>query len=600
MKAKANLFRTLLVLPVVVVVALFGLSLRTAETQTTPAPTTTYYDVQDLEDSASPASSEAYDINNSGQVVGSYFLETVPGTGWGTSHAVLYEDGQLQDLGTLDGTIYSVAYGINDSGKVVGYTGTSAADGGYRAFLYSDEGPMQPLGILGGFNTSQANDINVSGQIVGASSSQDGSGGVTSRAVRYEEDGTLHDLGALTVDGNSWAYGINDSGQVVGYSDTDSGFGAFLYDESANPKMQPLGAVVGGSWSWAHDINNSGQVVGFSDNGIWHEETGIIEWHAFLYENGEMQDLGTLDGHDFSEAYGINEAGQVVGHSLPQSDGGSDRAFLYENDQMTDLNTLIPETSGWTLHYAYSINSDGQIAAVGSKDGERHALLLNPTNTMPTPPDAPSIPDLDNASDSGVSNTDNLTNDVTPTFIGTADEGSKVKIYVDGVVKGSGTALGGSYSVTTSALELGEHKHNITATVSNNAGESQQSKIIPITIDTVTPVVTAIDPTDGATSVSRSTNVTATFRYEEKIDTGTLTGNVKLEKVGAGKRGSVTYTPVSAKVSYDTATRKVTLDPDSTLESGASYRVTIATGVKDAAGNAVTEGKVWSFKAGSK
>ena len=52
MQAKANLFRTLLVLPVVlvaVVMALFGPGIGTAETQTTTsASTTTYYKVQDL------------------------------------------------------------------------------------------------------------------------------------------------------------------------------------------------------------------------------------------------------------------------------------------------------------------------------------------------------------------------------------------------------------------------------------------------------------------------------------------------------------------------------------------------------------------------
>src|SRR5215203_5207122 len=67
MKAKANLFRTLVVLPVVLVavaVALFGVGLRTAETQTT----TPKMQVQDL--GTLGTSSFPTGINDSGQVVG--------------------------------------------------------------------------------------------------------------------------------------------------------------------------------------------------------------------------------------------------------------------------------------------------------------------------------------------------------------------------------------------------------------------------------------------------------------------------------------------------------------------------------------------------
>src|SRR5215203_4285208 len=123
MKAKVNLFRTLVVLPVVLVavaVALFGVGIRTAETQTTTASTTTYY--------------------------------------------------KVQDLGTLGGT-YSTAYGINDSGKVVGYSRTN--DGYEHAFLYDSDSTdstngIKELGSLGG-GTSYARAINDSGQVVGSS-----------------------------------------------------------------------------------------------------------------------------------------------------------------------------------------------------------------------------------------------------------------------------------------------------------------------------------------------------------------------------------------------------------------------------------------------
>jgi probable HAF family extracellular repeat protein len=80
---------------------------------------------------------------------------------------------------------------------------------------------------------------------------------------------TVKDLG--TLGGNySSALGINDAGQVVGFASISSNSArAFLYDRSATPKMQDLGTL-GGNCSYpisciessAWGINDAGQVVG--------------------------------------------------------------------------------------------------------------------------------------------------------------------------------------------------------------------------------------------------------------------------------------------------------------------------------------------------
>src|SRR5439155_24253862 len=69
-----------------------------------------------------------------------------------------------------------------------------------------------------------------------------------------------------------------------------------------------------------------------------------------------------------------------------------------------------------------------------------------------TAPAFPSTPDLTDASDTGSSNADNITNDTTPTFTGTAEAGSTVEIFDGATQVGNGTATGGNYSITTSAL----------------------------------------------------------------------------------------------------------------------------------------------------
>ena len=191
------------------------------------------------------------------------------------------------------------------------------------------------LGNLGG--SSYATGINASGQVVGYSSTPY----ETEHAFLYSS-GTMQDLGTLG-GSNSQAYGINASGQVVG----GSGIAGNSYCYDAFLSMRDLG--LGGSFSQANGINDSGQVVGTFTN-EWDEQ------HAFLYNNGTMQDLGTIGGAS-SSAYGINASGQVVGASTWTSLSDYGHAFLYSNGKMQDLGTL----GGIYGSSAYGINASGQV-----------------------------------------------------------------------------------------------------------------------------------------------------------------------------------------------------------------------------------------------
>ena len=124
-----------------------------------------------------------------------------------------------------------------------------------------------------------------------------------------------------------------------------------------------------------------------------------------------------------------------------------------------------------------------------------------------TEPAAPSTPDLVAASDTGWSDTDDITKDNTPTFTGTAEAGSTASIYSGGTEVGSGVATGGVYSITTTSA-LADGLLDITATATNGVGTSPASGALGVTIDTQAPN----DPT-GVSSTSHSINVPSKDNY---------------------------------------------------------------------------------------
>jgi probable HAF family extracellular repeat protein len=102
-----------------------------------------------------------------------------------------------------------------------------------------------------------------------------------------------------------------------------------------------------------------------------------INFHAFLWQNGVMTDLGLLPGDVQSWANMINNKNQAVGTSFDAS--GGRRAFIWQNGVMTDLNTLIPAGSPLFLLEAFGINDRGQIAGFGNlSNGQLRAYLLTP------------------------------------------------------------------------------------------------------------------------------------------------------------------------------------------------------------------------------
>lgn len=175
---------------------------------------------------------EAYarDINNSGQIVG--FKQA--------GQAFLISGGVYTGLGTLGGS-FSAAYSISNSGGFVTGWAHNVSNASH-AFLYQN-GSMLDLGLLAGAAASQAYGVNSSGHVVGSSGSS---------AFIYK-DGAMLDLNAITdftgsgITHLEYAYGISDTGYIVGVGTSHLGTTAFLLTTtSAIPEPSTYAAIVGG------------------------------------------------------------------------------------------------------------------------------------------------------------------------------------------------------------------------------------------------------------------------------------------------------------------------------------------------------------------
>lgn len=297
--------------------------------------------------------------------------------------AVLWNKGEMIDLGTLEGGYESIATSVNSRGQVVGLALNGIPDPdsivglGYqgRAFLWQN-GAMKNLGTLGGPD-AWAFVINERGQVAGnsyvntkpsARCAQFEIGTLTTGAFLWDH-GTMKDLGNF---GGTctFAFDLNNRGEVVGASslDGDQVQHPFLWDGHRLIDLHTFGGDAG----TAIAINDAGDAVG------WATDPDQVA-HAALWKNGKIKDLGTLADFPFSFASDINARGQVIGQ-VASSDFSQFRGFLWQaGGPMIDLNSLIPPGSDLQVVFPGTINARGEIVGRGLlPDGSEHAFLMVP------------------------------------------------------------------------------------------------------------------------------------------------------------------------------------------------------------------------------
>jgi hypothetical protein len=158
----------------------------------------------------------------------------------------------------------------------------------------------------------------------------------------------------------------------------------------------------------------------------------------------------------------------------------------------------------------------------GNTSSPSSALNITIDNSIPTTPT--SAPDMTAATDTGASNTDNITSNTTPTFTGTCTTGNIVTLYIDGTaITPTQTCTGGVYNITPST-PLTNGNHSVTNTETNPAGTtSSTSPALSITIDNTSPATPTTAPDMTATTDTGSSNTDNTTNDNTPDFTGSCT-----------------------------------------------------------------------------
>jgi probable HAF family extracellular repeat protein len=255
------------------------------------------------------------DINNQGMMIGFYGK---PNESRPTSF--LIDNGYMIDIPM------QYAYGINDSGDIVG---TSVIDNVTHGQLFRN-GILTSLDVPNASST-QLWGINDSGVILGNYWVIDPSLNTIIKSSTFTySNGVFFDVSIPGYD-NVWGIKIGNDGTIYGGT-AAKGF-----------MLEPDGTLNLSAYNYSYnsyfsDGNANGQVVGWTGNG------GISDL-SFVYENGIYIPIDNPYSSQ-TQAYGINDAGNVVGYWV---NAGVPHGFLATRGNGIADSNSVPEPESLAL-----------------------------------------------------------------------------------------------------------------------------------------------------------------------------------------------------------------------------------------------------------
>ena len=318
------------------------------------------YQVSDLP-GLGGTSSGGNSINNQTWVAGYSRL-----TGDQTRHAALWRSGLLSDLGTLGGPNSSVTWNVkNTEGVIVGISQTA---------------DPEPLGEFWSSAAFYGAPFNV---------------GFINLGFVWEQN-EMRGLPNFPGGNNGFATGANNLRQVVGWAENDIQdptcvspqvlqFRPATWSLGPPDQIQDLPLISGDTSGAATAINNNGQIVGIS--GICDQAIGRhTAKHAVLWENGGVTDLGNLGAQWWNTPTAINQRGDIIGFAGDPAfvEGDIVHAFMWtKEDGIRHLKPLPRRTPPHVDSEAYGINEARQVVGVSCDANfvDCRAVVWNHGNT---------------------------------------------------------------------------------------------------------------------------------------------------------------------------------------------------------------------------
>ncbi|HEY3986969.1 BapA/Bap/LapF family large adhesin [Cedecea sp.] len=313
----------------------------------------------------------------------------------------------------------------------------------------------------------------------------------------------------------------------------------------------------GAAWPWVLGglaVAAGGAIAAASSGGGGHSDSGSTPGNPGRPDTTPpAAPTGLAVSADGKTITGNAEAGSTVtikdanGNVIGTGTAGTDGSFT--------VTLTTPQVGGETLT-ATATDPSGNTGP--------GTTITAPSIPLPAEPSITGITnDHPNAPNGGSIGNNQATNDNTPTLQGTAQAGTTVHIYDNGIQIGTVVVgAGGTWSFTPgTALTDGSHAFTVVAT--NDRGESPPSPAYTVTIDTQPPAAAtdlAISP-DGETLTGHAeagSTVTIKDANGNVIGTGT-----------AGSDGSFTITLTSPKLDGETLTATAT-DPSGNTGPGAT------------------------------
>ncbi|MEX0886139.1 MAG: hypothetical protein WD009_06835 [Phycisphaeraceae bacterium] len=362
-------------------------------------------------------------INNNGEVVGSSFDPSLGVSGQG--RAFLYAYGQMLDLGSYFDRTQHRAFDINDSGQVVGFASHQVH--GTSSLLTDSAGGDWTL-IHNGYSNSIGRGINEAGWVVG-NVTPVGDTNYYAYVHRNPTAGSYNPadvtvINPLPGDVRSQAVAINvnphnANAPIVGGVSLDSNNDqhAFIWTPDHGTLnlhaelVNRAASITGGDellWSTVNAVTDANRIVGTIALKDADTDETYLRGYNYRFSGDVAVKLddptlpsGTFGLHSFfladnnTFANDANTSAHTVGSFI--DDDGIGRAMIHANTLIgqvapADLNDYVELPDGWWLSTATGINESGQIIARAA-DGtvefgqlvSNHAMLLTPI-TLPTSP----------------------------------------------------------------------------------------------------------------------------------------------------------------------------------------------------------------------